>query len=45
MEGVIQDGVRKGGLWQQQAICGNMIHAMAALFYRQRIRENGPFLY
>lgn len=45
MEGVIQDGVRKGGLWQQQAMCGNMIHAMAALFYRQRIRENGPFLY
>lgn len=45
MEGVISEGMRKGGLWQQQAICGNMIHAMAALFYRQRIRENGPFLY
>ena len=45
MEGVIENGVRKGGLWQQQAICGNMIHSMAALFYRQRIRENGPFLY
>lgn len=44
-EGEMINGLRTGGLWKQQAMCGNMIHEMFSLFYRQRIRENGPFLY
>ena len=44
-EGKLVDDLRQGGLWKQQAICGNMVHEMFALFYRQKLSEKGPFLY
>jgi hypothetical protein len=37
MEGEIKNKIRKGGLWKQQAICGNLVHEVFSKFYRERI--------
>ena len=54
IEGEINNGIRKGGLWKQQAICGNLVHEIFSRFYRDRLpsyvgsdgkEHKGKFLY
>ena len=37
IEGKLSNGIRKGGLWKQQAICGNLVHEMFSRFYRDTV--------
>ena len=41
IEGKVENGIRKGGLWKQQAICGNLIHEMFSRFYRDTVGYKG----
>lgn len=41
IEGELDKGIRKGGLWKQQAICGNLVHEMFSRFYRDTIPYTG----
>lgn len=53
IEGEVINGIRKGGLWKQQAVCGNMIHEMFSRFYRDTVpyigsdgkTKKGKYLY
>lgn len=41
IEGELENGIRKGGLWKQQAICGNLVHEMFSRFYRDTVPYTG----
>ena len=42
IEGELEKGIRKGGLWSQQAVCGNLVHEMFSRFYRDTIPYKSP---
>lgn len=47
IEGELVRNERKGGLWKQQAICGNLVHEMFSRFYRDTIgkqKEDGTWV-
>lgn len=42
IEGKLANGIRKGGLWKQQAQAGNLVHDVFARFYRDTIGIQNP---
>lgn len=49
-EGELKNQVRKGGMWKQQSVAGNLVHECFSRFYRDRLRDkdgnySGPYLY
>ncbi len=37
IEGELKNNKRVGGLWKQQAVCGNLVHEMFSRFYRDTV--------